>query len=91
MRGGGAGQGPGAHGPRLPPLQVHHGVGGGGVGGGALWWWWRCPLPPRFTLELEEGADPWARGVHGFTLSPQPYRVRLARRQPGKGLGDGSA
>ena len=36
----------------------------------------------RFRVELEPGADCWATPLHGFTLQPQPFRVRLTPRQP---------
>ena len=37
-------------------------------------------LLQEFRLELEPGCDIWAVPVHGFTLSPAKYRVRLSSR-----------
>ena len=37
-------------------------------------------LLQEFRLELEPGYDIWAVPVHGFTLSPAKYRVKLTSR-----------
>ena len=33
-----------------------------------------------FSVELEPGADIWAAPRHGFTLAPQPFRIKLTPR-----------
>ena len=37
-------------------------------------------LLQQFSLELEPGRDIWAVPVHGFTLSPAKYRVKMTKR-----------
>ena len=34
----------------------------------------------EFEVEVEEGVDPWHPPHHGFTLTPQPFKLRFTRR-----------
>ena len=35
----------------------------------------------QFDVRLQHGLDVWADPVHGFTLSPRPFKVTMTRRQ----------
>ena len=35
----------------------------------------------KFTITLEKGVDVWHTPVHGFTLAPQPFTVKLEERK----------